>query len=325
MAKIALTQDDPHEYWKGPLTPLGPGYMRDPKPDVGGLLTADWIKYYADVAGMIQPFVDAQLKPASYDLTLGPLCQLEGRERILRRPGDILEIPPNSIVFVSMNERLCIPYYMIGRFNLAIEFVYKGLLLGTGPQVDPGFQGVLSCPLHNISNNPIRIRRGQHFATIDFTKTTPLGPVADAFKTPESFEAAAAQGTLLGSSGNAIKIFSRSKSWQQPIFSYPAGEIRVSSSVAPLAKSVRRLRRLGFVGAVVGFIGVLFSLASLAATFMGAQKSSDQVVSAASAAVRDTEQDVHQLREQIKVLEDRVRALEGSRAQQPPPRSRTSR
>jgi hypothetical protein len=48
------------------------------------------------------------------------------------------------------------------------------VLLGTGPQVDPGFSGALSCPLYNLTNMDLTIRRGQDFATIDFEKTTTL-------------------------------------------------------------------------------------------------------------------------------------------------------
>src|SRR5205823_1683477 len=93
-----------------------------------------------------------------------------------RRPW--LEIPSNSIVFVSMQQFVRLPHYIAARFDLAIEFIYQGILLGTGPQVDPGFQGYLSCPLHNISNESVYIQLGHPFAKMDFAKTSGLRATA---------------------------------------------------------------------------------------------------------------------------------------------------
>jgi len=42
-----------------------------------------------------------------------------------------------------------------------------------GPQVDPGYQGKLFCPLYNLSNKTIKLRYGDTIATIDFVRTTP--------------------------------------------------------------------------------------------------------------------------------------------------------
>ncbi|MGH8613802.1 MAG: dCTP deaminase domain-containing protein, partial [Gammaproteobacteria bacterium] len=75
-------------------------------------------------------------------------------------------------MYVSTAEKLNLPFYVAARFNLRVKWVYRGILLGTGPQVDPGFRGHLSCPLFNLTNRPIRIKLGDEFATIDFERTT---------------------------------------------------------------------------------------------------------------------------------------------------------
>jgi hypothetical protein len=41
-----------------------------------------------------------------------------------------------------------------------------------GPQVDPGYQGKLFCPLYNLSNKTIKLRYGDTIAAIDFIRTT---------------------------------------------------------------------------------------------------------------------------------------------------------
>ena len=147
----------------------------DPDPDVGpGMLLSDRIEFYAKL-GMIVDFKDKNLKPASYGLTLGDECYVQGKyDHVTNMPDRTLVIKPNSYVVVTVAEELRMPFYIAGRFNLKIDMVYQGLLLGTGPQVDPGFPGHLYCPLHNISSRDIPIKFGDRFATIDFIKTTPF-------------------------------------------------------------------------------------------------------------------------------------------------------
>ena len=48
--------------------------------------------------------------------------------------------------------------------------VHRGLLLGTGPIVDPGFQSRILIPIHNFSNQPVRISYGDRFISVEFTK-----------------------------------------------------------------------------------------------------------------------------------------------------------
>ena len=92
------------------------------------------------------------------------------------REGDAIEIPPNGLIYVGVLETVNIPYFMIARFNMKVSEVYRGLLLGTGPQVNPGFSGHLACPIHNLTNENKYLYSGDQFAQIDFIKTTPLPP-----------------------------------------------------------------------------------------------------------------------------------------------------
>ncbi len=56
------------------------------------------------------------------------------------------------------------------RFNLQIEHVHKGILLGTGPLINPGFTGKLMIPLHNLTNNDYYIKCGEPLIGVEFTK-----------------------------------------------------------------------------------------------------------------------------------------------------------
>lgn len=62
------------------------------------------------------------------------------------------------------------PDYMVLRFNLSVSNAYKGLLLGTGPIIDPGFDGNLFIPLHNLTGNEYIIKRGAPLIRVEFTK-----------------------------------------------------------------------------------------------------------------------------------------------------------
>ena len=58
------------------------------------------------------------------------------------------------------------------RFNLQIRHVHRGLLLGTGPLVDPGYWGKLCIPLHNLTDEDYPISRDDGLIWVEFTKTT---------------------------------------------------------------------------------------------------------------------------------------------------------
>jgi deoxycytidine triphosphate deaminase len=269
--------DHQREYWQEPPAGekgLTAAYWNDPWPELQGMLTAEWIaEYDRATGGMIRPLEPELLKTASYELTLGPTCVVEGQDVVLdpqSRPT--LEIPPNSIALVPMRQVLCLPHYIVGRFDLQIKFIYKGLLLGTGPQVDPGFQGALSCPLHNISNAPIRIDLDEPFAKLDFAKTVPRDQaIRDAWRLIETEEEL--RGWLeSGAAPENARLFKGGRpTWRRPIIGYLENNVRPTSSVRALRDEVRKLedetrgeirwfRRAGYGAVALGAITVLFAI-----------------------------------------------------------------
>lgn len=162
-----MTEDYTSHPWKS----------QDPdikNPDRKGMLLSDQIrKFCANKLLICDKYNEAHLRPAAYTLTIGNSYRdSEGKPGTLNEGNPSFEMPPNSIVFVSIAESLDLPHYIAARFNLRVDWVYKGILLGTGPQVEPGFRGELSCPLYNLTSRPHTILLGQEFATIDFERTT---------------------------------------------------------------------------------------------------------------------------------------------------------
>lgn len=166
------------------------------------LLSADDIARYVDKTGMIHPFSyekranvekakDGEttgeihrLKMASYEGRIGnsayvfDLNRTEPRS-ILGTGDETLRIPANSIVFVECDLHFRLPPYIAVRFNLQIRHVHRGLLLGTGPLVDPGFWGKLCIPVHNLTDQDYEIPLDEGLIWIEFTKTTSTPELGD--------------------------------------------------------------------------------------------------------------------------------------------------
>ncbi len=148
----------------------------DPRSDVYGVLLSDVIKTYATTEGikLIDPFEEKSLKPARYNLHLGDEYYVNGQYKKLSDDNPDLEIEPFSLVVISTEEVLNMPVYLIGRWNLKIPLVYKGLLWSGAAQVDPGYRGKLFCPLYNLSTERVILKYKQEIVSIDFVKTTPF-------------------------------------------------------------------------------------------------------------------------------------------------------
>src|ERR1700694_801884 len=152
----------------------------DPFPEIQpALLNSADIADYVAACGILFPFhYDSDfLKPASYEVALlGTYVywdEFGARQQDDIEAGDPFTLEPNSIAFVTLEPTIRLPDYMAIRFNLKITQVYRGLLLGTGPLVDPGFQDRLSLPLHNLTVNPYVLRGGEGLIWMEFTKLSP--------------------------------------------------------------------------------------------------------------------------------------------------------
>lgn len=154
----------------------------DPYPNIEpALLNSADIKAYIKQTGMIYPFDENELQSASYKVKIagkviyweydeGLKKKIKKVELSLKNKLDGFDLAPNSIAFVELEPCFRIPEYMALRFNLKIKHIYKGLLLGTGPLVDPGFNGKLFIPLHNLTHNTYHFKYGDTLITMEFTK-----------------------------------------------------------------------------------------------------------------------------------------------------------
>ncbi len=145
----------------------------DPHSAERGVLLSDEIIFYAENHDLITPFNRSNLKPAGYELTVGDEYFLSGEfHRITERDNPKITIPPFEVAVLKTGETLCIPRYLIARWNIRVRHAYSGLLWVGGPQVDPGWVGHLFCPIYNLSDRPVVLQVGEPIAVMDFVKTT---------------------------------------------------------------------------------------------------------------------------------------------------------
>ncbi|MEE7504038.1 hypothetical protein [Methylobacterium mesophilicum] len=141
-----------------------------------GLLSSAEIEDYIRVTAMLDEFDGDCLKSASYEvMAAGAFIYWEGerrRKKELTAKDWYVTLPANSITFIQVRNYFRLPTYIAMRFNLRIAHVHRGLLLGTGPLVDPGFHGRLLIPLHNLTSSEYRIDLKKALIWVEFTKTT---------------------------------------------------------------------------------------------------------------------------------------------------------
>ncbi len=138
-----------------------------------GLFSGAQIFYYIKKYKIILHADENLIKMATYEMRLGNTAIRWDNEKkivINVKKDNQLLLKPNSLTFVTTIERFNLPIDIIARFNLKSKYVHKGLLLGTGPIVDPEFQSRIVIPLHNFSSQHVCIDYKSPFISVEFTK-----------------------------------------------------------------------------------------------------------------------------------------------------------
>lgn len=153
---------------------------KDPYPCIlPALLNSADIHDYIETTGMIYPYDPRRMKSSSYEAHIGEYAHYwdeSGKQKSVKLTEmSSVGLNPNSLVFFETKEEFRLPSYIAIRFNLRITNVHRGLLLGTGPLVDPGFKGKLLIPIHNLTNNQYRFFGNEPFIWVEFTKVSRNG------------------------------------------------------------------------------------------------------------------------------------------------------
>jgi deoxycytidine triphosphate deaminase len=277
-------------------------------PERKGMLLSDQIhRFCTQKPGLLigEGYNERNLRPAAYTLTIGDVYyDHEGTRKELNDKNLSFEMPPNSIVFVSIAESLDLPFYIAARFNLRVEWVYKGILLGTGPQVEPGFRGQLSCPLYNLTDQRHRITRGDEFATIDFERTTNFVK-----ESPRSIlDNLKQEGKLFSYESGGKKFLLFTQRQFKALEKYPP--FRVVSSLVQMQRELAMWRRIG-IAIVVSFFALTLTLLNFHNNLLRDTVTNIKDVVETKDQLVDSQKDIAQLKEQLAGSQKAVAQLEG--------------
>jgi len=118
---------------------------------------------------VIENFDQHYLEPASYDMRLGEQAITSSRREILH-PNEkgLLTIAPGDFALATTHEKVFLRTNMAGHIGLRSLYAKKGVVLLSGPQIDPGFKGVLVVGLSNLSPRDVVIPYKTPFCTVEF-------------------------------------------------------------------------------------------------------------------------------------------------------------
>lgn len=136
----------------------------------GGMLSKSIITLLTRFDVLLKGASQNSVSSSSYDLSLGDEYYYKGKIRNLSDRKPFILIEPYDYAIVTSREYARLPNDIAGKFDLKVSLFCQGVILSNGPQVDPGFEGNLFCLLFNTSNSPVTIKRGDHYATLEFNK-----------------------------------------------------------------------------------------------------------------------------------------------------------
>lgn len=258
---------------------------KDPFPKVGEALlnSADLLMYILTV-GIVEPFNVNNLKGVTYACTFSGEAHYYDtkNEKMVEKNlnhNEILELEQNSITYLRIAEKFHVPEYMVLRFNLSVSNAYKGVLLGTGPIVDPGFEGSLFIPLHNLTGNKYTIKKGAPLIRVEFTKlssnsewnsakvkTIPksIKPITKATPYEAKFNDSIEDALLdPGKKMFYTNCVSVRSSIPEAIKKAAEQATKAAEQADESEKTVNKIKNAGIIGSVLAVFGIIFTVFSL--------------------------------------------------------------
>jgi len=133
---------------------------------------------------VLDPIDDTKIEPASYDARVGKWAfASSSKEKLNLSEKGVLIVEPGEFAVVESRERVELDNRTAARLGLRSEYARHGLLMLSGPQIDPGFRGILVVRLINLAPKPIALPYEAPFLTLQFFR---LGsPVTKPYSGPQ--------------------------------------------------------------------------------------------------------------------------------------------
>lgn len=130
---------------------------------------------------LLENYKEENIQTCSYDLRLGNQYYYEAGDSVINDiykkvdiktldDDGILTIPPHAICYVITEEIVNMPNNLTASISLSFGLINKGVMLAAQPPYDPGYSGKTVALLHNLSDAPIKIKRGAHILNMVFSE-----------------------------------------------------------------------------------------------------------------------------------------------------------
>lgn len=131
-----------------------------------GVKSDKWIRTWG-MTGGVEPFVDAHVNPASYDITLGNhwICPTREPEEF---NADELTLFPGEVVLATTSEYIRMPRDVVGDLKLKSSLGRLWLNHSLSGWIDCNFHGQVTLELQNLGPYPRLLRTGMRVAQIVF-------------------------------------------------------------------------------------------------------------------------------------------------------------
>lgn len=118
---------------------------------------------------VLEPFSADCLQAASYDFRVGSEAfTSSAKEKVDLKAKGLVTLEPGDFAIVSTMERVTCSPRVAGTIGLSSDLARRGLQVLAGPQIDPGFSGVLCVRLVNLAPKKISLPYGKPFLTVQF-------------------------------------------------------------------------------------------------------------------------------------------------------------
>lgn len=118
---------------------------------------------------VLDPIDLTKLEPASYDIRVGNRAfASSSKDIIVLSEKGVLIVEAGEFAVLESRERIELDRSIVAQLGLRSEYARRGLLMLSGPQVDPGFKGILVVRVVNLAPKRIALPYEAPFLTVQF-------------------------------------------------------------------------------------------------------------------------------------------------------------
>src|SRR5437899_3155724 len=118
---------------------------------------------------VLEPFDPSKVEPASYDIRVGNRAfSSKSKDIEILSEKILLTLEPGEFAVIECREHVRLDAQHAAMLGLRSEYAQRGLLLLSGPQIDPGWGGIIVVRVVNLAPRTITLLYQDPFLTAQF-------------------------------------------------------------------------------------------------------------------------------------------------------------